>query len=1134
MFQKILVANRGEIAIRAFRAAYELGAKTVAVFPFEDRNSLHRLKADEAYQIGEPGHPVRAYLDVAEIIRVARESGADAIYPGYGFLSENPELAEAAAAAGITFIGPGKHVLEMAGNKVTAKEHAIAAGVPVLKSTPPSKDVELLLSQAEEIGFPIFAKAVAGGGGRGMRRVASQDKLRAALEEAMREADSAFGDPTMFLEQAVLRPRHIEVQVLADADGETVHLFERDCSVQRRHQKVIEIAPAPNLPEETRQALYRDAIAFAKSIGYVNAGTVEFLLDTAGERAGQHVFIEMNPRIQVEHTVTEEVTDVDLVQSQIRIAAGESLADLGLHQEDIRLRGAALQCRITTEDPTAGFRPDTGKITTYRSPGGAGIRLDGGTINPGANISPHFDSMLAKMTARGRDFPAAVARARRALAEFRIRGVSTNISFLQGVLEDPSFIAGDLSTSFIDERPELLRGRVSKDRGTKILNWLADVTVNQPNGPRPTTVTPVDKLPKLDLSQPAPAGSRQRLLELGPQGFAAALRAQTALAVTDTTFRDAHQSLLATRVRTRDLTAVAPYVARLTPELLSVEAWGGATYDVALRFLGEDPWERLATLRESLPNINLQMLLRGRNTVGYTPYPTSVTEAFVAEAAATGVDIFRIFDALNDVDQMRPAIEAVLAQGSAIAEVAVCYTGDLLDPAEDLYTLDYYLRLADQIVESGAHVLAIKDMAGLLRPSAAAKLVTAFRERFDLPVHLHTHDTPGGQLATLLAASAAGVDAVDVASAPMAGTTSQPSASSLVAALAHTERDTGLSLQNVSDLEPYWEAVRQVYRPFESGLPGPTGRVYHHEIPGGQLSNLRQQAIALGLANDFELVEDMYAAANKILGRVPKVTPSSKVVGDLALHLAAVKADPADFEANPQKYDVPDSVVGFMAGELGELPGGWPEPFRTKVLEGRTVRVGVTELTEAERAALASDSKTRRATLNTLLFPAPTRQYEQIRELFGDLSVVDTPDYLYGMRQGAEHVVEIDKGVRLYAGLEAIGEADDKGMRTVMTTLNGQLRPVFVRDRSIAVESKAAEKADANQPGQVAAPFSGVVTLQVEVGASVQAGQAVASIEAMKMEAAITSPIAGVVERVAIPRTQQVDAGDLLVVVVPR
>ena len=1134
MFTKILVANRGEIAIRAFRAAYELGAKTVAVFPFEDRNSLHRLKADEAYQIGEPGHPVRAYLTVSEIIRVARESGADAIYPGYGFLSENPELALAARQAGITFIGPGEHVLEMAGNKVTAKEHAIAAGVPVLGSSAPSRDVDELIAAADDIGFPIFAKAVAGGGGRGMRRVAQLSDLRGSLEEAMREANSAFGDPTMFLEQAVLRPRHIEVQILADASGETVHLFERDCSVQRRHQKVIEIAPAPNLSDEIRQRLYADAVAFARSIGYVNAGTVEFLLDTVGERAGQHVFIEMNPRIQVEHTVTEEVTDVDLVQSQIRIAAGQTLRELELTQDKIVLRGAALQCRITTEDPTMGFRPDTGKITTYRSPGGAGIRLDGGTINPGAQISPHFDSMLAKLTCRGRDFPSAVTRSKRALAEFRIRGVSTNISFLQAVLDDPDFASGNLSTSFIDERPELLRGRASKDRGTKILNWLADVTVNKPNGVPLTLLNPAEKLPKLDLSEPAPAGSRQRLQLLGPAGFAADLRAQTALAVTDTTFRDAHQSLLATRVRTRDLVAVAPYVARMTPELLSIEAWGGATYDVALRFLGEDPWERLASLREALPNINVQMLLRGRNTVGYTPYPTEVTDAFVREAAKTGVDIFRIFDALNDVSQMRPAIDAVLATGSSIAEVALCYTGDLLDPAEKLYTLDYYLRLAEQIVESGAHILAIKDMAGLLRPAAAEKLVTALRSRFDLPVHVHTHDTPGGQLATLLAASRAGADAVDVASAPMAGTTSQPSASSLVAALVHTERDTGISLQAVCDLEPYWEDVRRVYHPFESGLRAPTGRVYKHEIPGGQLSNLRTQAVALGLADDFELIEDMYAAANDILGRVPKVTPSSKVVGDLALYLAAVRADPADFAENPGNYDVPDSVIGFMAGELGDLPGGWPEPFRSKVLAGRNVRVGITELTQEERAALGSDGLTCRAMLNQLLFPAPTRQFEQIRELFGDLSVLDTVDYLNGLQQGIEHAVEIDKGVRLYVGLEAIGEADDKGMRTVMTTLNGQLRPVFVRDRNITVSIKVAEKADANRPGQIAAPFSGVVTLQVEEGDTVEAGQAVASIEAMKMEAAITSPIAGNIERVAVPRTQQVDAGDLLVVVRPR
>ena len=1133
MFRKILVANRGEIAIRAFRAAFELGARTVAVFPYEDRNSLHRLKADEAYQIGEPGHPVRAYLDVDEIIRVAKESGADAIYPGYGFLSENPELAEKAAANGIVFIGPPSRVLEMAGNKVTAKEHAIAADVPVLRSTPASDDVDVLLAQADDIGFPIFVKAVAGGGGRGMRRVASREELAPAIAEAMREAGSAFGDARVFLEQAVQRPRHVEVQVLADKSGHTVHLFERDCSVQRRHQKVIEIAPAPNLDPEVAAALHAYAIAFAKSIDYENAGTVEFLLETAGPRAGEVVFIEMNPRIQVEHTVTEEVTDVDLVQSQMRIASGQSLDDLGLAQDRIHLRGAALQCRITTEDPTQGFRPDTGKITTYRSPGGAGIRLDGGTTAAGAQISPHFDSMLSKLTCRGRDFGAAVLRARRALAEFRIRGVSTNIPFLQAVLDDSSFIAGDISTSFIDERPELLKGRESKDRGTKILNWLVDTTVNKPHGSNPVTVEPRQKLPGIDLGSAAPAGSRQRLQELGPEGFARALRAQTALGVTDTTFRDAHQSLLATRVRTKDLLAVAPYVARMTPQLLSVEAWGGATYDVALRFLSEDPWERLEKLRAALPNVAIQMLLRGRNTVGYTPYPTEVTDAFVQEAATAGIDVFRIFDALNDVAQMRPAIDAVLATGTGIAEVAVCYTGDLLNPAEDLYTLDYYLGLADRIVEAGAHVLAIKDMAGLLRPAAAAKLVSALRERFDLPVHVHTHDTAGGQLATLLAASAAGADAVDAAAAPMSGTTSQPSLSALVAALAHTERDTGLELDAVNDLEPYWEAVRNLYAPFESGLPGPTGRLYHHEIPGGQLSNLRQQAIALGLAEDFELIEDMYAAANAILGRVPKVTPSSKVVGDLALHLAAVKADPADFEAHPEKYDVPDSVVGFMAGELGDLPGGWPEPFRSKVLHGREVKTGVTPLTDTETKALAGSSDERRRALNALLFPAPTRAFEQSREVFGDLSVLDTADYLYGLEPGAEHVVEIDRGVKLFVGLEAIGEADDKGMRTVMTTLNGQLRPVFARDRSITVETHQAEKADTSRPGQVAAPFSGVVTLKAAVGDTVSAGQPVASIEAMKMEAAITAPVDGVVERLAVAATAQVDAGDLLVVIRP-
>ncbi|WP_449280502.1 pyruvate carboxylase [Leucobacter sp.] len=1128
MFKKVLVANRGEIAIRAFRAAHELGALTVAVFPYEDRNSLHRLKADEAYLIGEVGHPVRAYLDVAEIVRVAVESGADAIYPGYGFLSENPGLAAAAEAAGIRFIGPGREALEMAGNKVAAKEHAIRAGVPVLRSTPPTTDVDALIVGAGEIGFPVFAKAVAGGGGRGMRRVEREEDLRDALESAMREAESAFGDPTMFIEQAVLRPRHIEVQVLADRTGATVHLFERDCSVQRRHQKVVEIAPAPNLSAQKRAELTRDAIAFARSIGYENAGTVEFLLDTEGERAGEHVFIEMNPRIQVEHTVTEEVTDVDLVRSQMRIAAGETLEDLDLTQDRIQLRGAALQCRITTEDPANGFRPDLGRITAYRSPGGGGVRIDGGTINVGAQISPHFDSMLAKLTCRGRDFEDAVVRARRALGEFRIRGVATNIPFLQAVLADPAFQAGDVATSFIEERPELLQMNKPKDRATRLLQHVANVTVNQPYGARPGAIDPAAKLPAADLAQPVPDGYRQRLLELGPEGYARSLREQTALAVTETTFRDAHQSLLATRVRTRDLVRVAPYVARLTPQLWSVEAWGGATYDVALRFLGEDPWERLAALREALPNVPIQMLLRGQNTVGYTPYPADVARAFVREAAATGVDVFRIFDALNDVQQMRVAIDAVRETGTGVAEVAMAYTGNLLSPAEDKYTLDYYLRLADQIVEAGAHILAIKDMAGLLRPAAAAKLVAALRERFELPVHLHTHDTPGGQLATLLAASQAGVDAVDAASAPMSGTTSQPSLSALVAALADTDRDTGLNADAVYALEPYWDAVRGLYRPFESGLPSPTGRVYTHEIPGGQLSNLRQQAIALGLAENFEKIEDMYAAADRILGRIPKVTPSSKVVGDLALHLAAVDADPDDFEANPAGYDVPDSVVGFLAGELGEIPGGWPEPFRSKVLAGRDVNIQVAPLTADDEAALAGSSQERRTALNRLLFPQPTRQYEQAREQYGDLSVLDTPDYLYGLEAGQEHAIDLAKGIRLYVGLEAIGEADDKGVRTVMVRVNGQLRQVFVKDEHVAVDTPVAEKADRTIPGHVAAPFSGTVTMKAAVGDTVEAGQPVATIEAMKMEAAITAPITGTIERIVFTGTRSLEAGDLI------
>ncbi|MBB3043415.1 pyruvate carboxylase [Nocardioides soli] len=1134
MFSKVLVANRGEIAIRAFRAAYEVGARTVAVFPYEDRWSEHRLKADEAYEIGERGHPVRAYLDPQAIVDVAVRSGADAVYPGYGFLSENPELAEACANAGITFVGPTAEVLTLTGNKARAIAAAKAAGVPTLASVEPSTDVDALVAATEPMPYPLFVKAVAGGGGRGMRRVddpgVESAQLREAIEVCMREAEGAFGDPTVFIEQAVVDPRHIEVQILADGQGNVIHLFERDCSVQRRHQKVVEIAPAPNLDPGIRARMCADAVRFATEIGYRNAGTVEFLLDPDGS----YVFIEMNPRIQVEHTVTEEITDVDLVQSQMRIAAGETLADLGLSQESINPHGFALQCRITTEDPANDFRPDTGMITTYRSPGGGGVRLDGGTTYTGAEVSAHFDSMLAKLTCRGRTFDMAVEKAKRAVAEFRIRGVTTNIAFLQAVLNDPDFASGNITTSFIETHPHLMQARGQADRGTKLLGYLAHVTVNKPYGEAPVTLDPATKLPDTNLEVPAPAGSRQLLLEVGPEEFARRLRAQGRIAVTDTTFRDAHQSLLATRVRTRDLVTVAGHVARTTPELWSIEAWGGATYDVALRFLTEDPWDRLARLRQTVPNICLQMLLRGRNTVGYTPYPTAVTNAFVEEAAATGIDVFRIFDALNDVEQMRPAIDAVRATGTTVAEVALCYTGDLSDPGEQLYTLDYYLALAERIVDAGAHVLAIKDMAGLLRAPAARTLVTALRDRFDLPVHLHTHDTPGGQLATLVAAIESGVDAVDAACASMAGTTSQPALSALVSATDHSERETGLSLSAINAIEPYWEATRRVYAPFESGLPSPTGRVYRHEIPGGQLSNLRQQAIALGLGEKFEQVEDMYAAANDILGNVVKVTPSSKVVGDLALSLVGLGADPAEFAEDPAKFDIPDSVIGFLNGELGDPPGGWPEPFRTKALAGRTWKKPAETLTAEQEEGLDSrlgaSQATRRATLNQLLFPGPTQDFREARERYGDVSVLPTLDYLYGLRQGEEHKVELGEGKTLILGVQAISDPDQRGYRTVMALINGQLRPISVRDTSVASEVAATEKADTSKPGHVAAPFQGAVTMAVAEGDKVAAGDTVATIEAMKMEASITAPADGTVERLAFTGTHTVEGGDLVLV----
>ena len=1128
MLEKILVANRGEIAIRAFRAAYELDIRTVAVYTPEDRGSLHRQKADEAYEIGEVGHPVRAYLDIETLVETAKRVGADAIYPGYGFLSESSAFSRACEEAGITFVGPPPEVLALTGDKMRARRAAEEAGIPVLRASDPIEDPAGATSIAEEIGYPVFVKAAGGGGGRGLRRVERSEDLPGAIETAIREAQGAFGDSTVFLEQAVTRPRHIEVQILADAEGNVIHLFERDCSVQRRHQKVLEMAPAPNLDPELRDRLCEDAVRFGHAVGYLGAGTVEFLVGEDGEYA----FIEMNPRIQVEHTVTEETTDVDLVHAQIRIAGGETLPELGLIQEEIRQRGVALQCRVTTEDPGSGFRPDTGRISAYRSPGGAGIRLDdSGATYAGAEVSPYFDSLLGKLTARGANLLSASRRARRALAEFRVRGVATNVAFLRAVLADPDFLDGRATTSFIDERPHLTSVSTGEDRASRLLALLADVTVNSPYGPPPSVPDPRTKLPPLESNSEPPDGSRQRLLELGPEGFARHLRQSDALQVTDTTMRDAHQSLLATRMRTFDMIAVAPHIARTLPQLFSAEVWGGATFDVALRFLHEDPWERLARLREALPNVCLQMLLRGQNTVGYTGYPPDVVRSFVAETREAGLDIFRIFDANNDIEQMRSAIEATLEVG-AVAEGSLCYTGDLSDPREKLYTLDYYLRLAEELVQAGCHILCIKDMAGLVRAPAARRLVEALRREFDLPVHFHTHDTGGGQLATYLAAIEAGVDAIDGAAAPLSGMTSQPSLAAIVAATDYTERTTGLSLDALGDLEPYWEAVRTLYAPFEAGLRSPTGTVYRHEIPGGQLSNLRQQARALGLAERFEEIEHLYARCDALLGRLVKVTPTSKVVGDLALYMLSAGIDLDELAADPGDYDLPDSVIGFLRGELGEPPGGWPEPFRSGVLAERDSPPEDEQLSDAKLAAL--NGPERRATLNELLLPGPTREYEDAQERYGDVSVVPTRAFLYGLEPGDELAVDLEPGVRLYIQLEAITDPDDLGIRTLMVTLNGQPRPIDAQDRSLKPEIPARERVDSSNEGHIAAPMTGVVTLTVSEGENVDGGQEIGTIEAMKMESAIRAPADGTVERLAVSSGTNVEPGDLLAVLEPR
>ena len=1142
--RKLLIANRGEIAIRAARAARELGVTSVAVYSAEDRSALHRLIADEAYQIGEAGHPVRTYLDIPTLIETALRSGADAVYPGYGFLSESAVFAQAVLDAGLVWVGPTPATLVLTGDKVRARDSAVRAGVPVLGASGPVASMDEALAEADRIGYPVFVKASGGGGGRGLRRVETPDEIRRIFDVARREAAAAFGDDTLFVEQAVVRPRHIEVQILADSYGDVVHLFDRDCSVQRRHQKVVEIAPAPGMPRELIARLCHDAITFAREVDYSAAGTVEFLVwadpdarAEAHEAGYGYAFIEMNPRIQVEHTVTEEVTGVDLVLSQLRIAGGESLADLGISQAGITVQRSAIQCRLTTEDPADGFRPSTGTIAVYRSPGGPGVRLDGATY-AGADVTPFYDSLLVKLTTSGVDFESAARRARRALSEFQVRGVSTNVSFLRALLSEPDFLSGALTTSFLDEHPDLVSAQPGITRGAAsgLLLRLAEVTVNRPHGASRTVVRdPAALLPADPQPSSRPAITAKEVLDgSGPDALAAWLRGLEQVAVTDTTLRDAHQSLLATRVRSLDLVAGARAEALLLPGLFSLECWGGATFDAALRFLGDDPWDRLSDLREAAPGVLTQMLIRGRNALGYAPYPDDVVTAFVAEARGAGMDVFRVFDALNSVEKTRPVIDAVRLHGG-YAEGAICYTADVLDPGETTYTLDYYLRIADAYVAAGAHGLCIKDMAGLLRAPAATVLVEALRSRFDVPVRLHTHDTAGGQLATYLAAIEAGVDGVDCASAPLASGGSQPSLVALLAATLHTDRDPaiagGLDLADAALLEPYWTAVRDLYAPFEAGQRSPATSVYRHEVPGGQLSNLRAQADALGVGERFAEVLEAYHDANLLLGRPVKVTPSSKVVGDLAVWMVAAGVSSDDLVADPPRYDLPASVIAFLQGQLGTPEGGFLQPFTTQVLAGRPP-LAEPVFNADDRAALAVP-EARRDALTRLMLPAEAAAFVAARRKYGDVSVLPTHAYLYGLQAGITEVIDLAPGQQAFVELDAIGDIDESGRRSVHLRANGQPIVLRVVDEKAPTTKQPRPKAEAGNPAHLAASVPGVISVIVTAGDVVQAGDKVATIEAMKMESAVTAGIAGTVATVHVSDTSQVEPGDLVVTLTP-
>ena len=1141
-FRKVMAANRGEIAIRIFRACTELGISTVALYSEEDKLSLHRYKADEAYLIGKGKAPIDAYLGIDEIIALALKADVDAIHPGYGFLAENAEFAEKCEAAGISFIGPTAEMQRALGDKVAGRKAAMAAGVPVVPGTEdPIEKEEEALKFAKESGYPIIIKAAAGGGGRGMRVARNKKELLEGLVAAASEAKAAFGNATVFLERYIENPKHIEVQVLGDNYGNLVHLFERDCSIQRRHQKVVEFAPALCLTQQQREEICTAALKIAGQVKYRNAGTVEFLVD----QENNFYFIEMNPRIQVEHTVTEMITGRNLVQNQLLVAQGYKLSDPEINipsQSAVDMRGYAIQCRITTEDPGNNFAPDFGTLTTYRSAAGAGIRLDAGNAFTGAQITPHYDSLLVKVSSWGLNFKDAASIMNRALQEFRVRGVKTNIGFLENVITHSVFLGGKCDTSFIEKHPELLQFREKKDRASKVLSFLGDVIVNG----SPGIVKPLKSadlieavVPEVDFTQPRPSGSRDLFMKLGAEGLSKWILEQKKLLITDTTMRDAHQSNLATRVRTHDLLKIAEPTSYLGADLFSLECWGGATFDVSMRFLKEDPWQRLHKLSEAIPNILFQMLLRGSNAVGYTNYPDNVVQKFVIEAANSGVDIFRIFDSLNWTTGMQVAMEAVRKSGK-ICEAAICYTGDITDPKRDKYPLEYYVNMAKELEKMGAHILAIKDMAGLLKPLAAYKLVKALKENIGIPVHLHTHDTSSNGSAMLLKASEAGVDIVDAALSSLSGLTAQPNLNALVSTLEGSERDPLVNAAGLQKLANYWETVRDYYAPFESGLKSGTAEVYHHEIPGGQYSNYKPQVAGLGLIERWDECKEMYHKVNMMFGDIVKVTPSSKVVGDMAMFLVKNNLQPEDVYTTTEDLAFPESVVGMFKGMLGQPYQGWPEELQKIILKGQqpiTCRPG--ELLEPadfeeERVNLEEKLGHRiddKSLISAILYPNVYPEFDKYRQEYSDTSVIPTPIFFYGLEPGQETSIEIEPGKTLIIKLNAIGKLHDDGTRTVYFELNGNNRSVVVRDQSIKNSDAMREKADKGNANHIGAPMPGkVLKVNVKAGDEVKAGDVLMVTEAMKMETNIKAKADAKVAEVKFKEGDTVEKEDLVFV----